>query len=208
MMSFSQRSGFTLIETMMFSAILAVLSGTILGVYISVQNARIRQLAISEVEQGGSIVMSRIATAIRGSEAILLPPADSQGEILALQQRENAKQPTIILATSTGDLLLVQRANAQSMISSRVTIDNFSVHTQASVAATISFDLVTVIPSFPPQTYRRHFQTTALRTPDDVLEAGGCGSCPAPVCAGGILTWQECVDDVCTTSDLTLPCSS
>lgn len=208
MISLSRRAGFTLIETMMFSAILAVLSGTILGVYISVQNARIRQLAISEVEQGGPMILSRIASTVRGSEAILLPAADSQGEILALQQRENAKQPTIILATSTGDLLLVQRSTAISMISARVTMDEFSVRAQGAEAVTISFDLSTVIPSHPPQTYRRHFRTTVHRVPDDVLEAGGCGSCPAPVCAGGILTWHECVDDACVASGLSLACAS
>ena len=200
------RHGFTLVETMIFMAITALLSGTLLSTYIATQDARIRQQALSSVEQDGILLLSRMASAIRASEAILLPAVGSTDDLLALQQRSNAEHPTIFLRTATGDLLLMQKEAATSLLSHRLTTENFSVRNLDGSTVVLSFDLKTMIGTRPPVPYMRHFQTTVTRFPDETAEAGGCGPCTAPTCASGVLQWYECVQDACALSPLTLAC--
>lgn len=200
------RAGFTLIEMMIFTGILALLSGTLVSTYIATQDARIRQQYIGIVEQEGVLLLSRLTSAVRASEMILSPASNQTGTILALQMRNNAEQPTIVIATSTGDLLLVQRDVAQSLLDRRLSISHFSLQAATNETVTISFDLSTVIRTHPPVPYSRHFQATTTRYPDAHAEAGGCGTCPAPVCSSGILTWHVCDEDVCAASGLSLAC--
>lgn len=202
----TNRPGFTLVETMLFFGIFAIMSGTIIAVLVATQEARIRQQYVSEVEQRGALLLSTITRSVRRSEGVIAPLATKSGAILTLQMAGNAEYPTIFTRTSTGRILLVQKTDVYPLIDDRASATTFNVRNVGGNNLIVSFDLRTVIPTVPAQTYVRHFESTITLFPDDRLEGGGCGTCAAPTCVNNVYQWYHCLSDVCTLSTNTIAC--
>lgn len=203
------RKGFTLVEFILFLGILAILGGTIIGLLISTQDARIRQRGIAEVEQTGASLLHTLTRRVRRAESILNPAQQQSGSILALQMAATSEFPTIFLPTASGQLLLIQSTTADQLLSDELMVENllfWNTSTANGKSAKISFDLKTILKLPQPEEYSKHFSAAITLYPDDQNEAGGCGSCPAPSCIQGVYSWSYCLNSVCTAAPLQLSC--
>ncbi len=199
------RSGFTMIETMLFLGILCIMSGVIIGVLMSSHEARIRQQGIANLEQRGTQVLQSLTRRIRRAEAILYPAAGYTGSLISLQMAMNAEHPTIF-TRSGANLLMVEKQEMSQVFSGPVAIGNLVFRNIGGGSVTVSFDLTATIALPKPQYYVRHFEGNVTLFPDDQSESGGCGTCPAATCSGNAYRWYYCSNDVCTQSDTTVSC--
>jgi len=202
----TSRIGFSLLELILFLGILSIIAGTLTAVSISTQEVRIRQQYIAEVEQRGTQLLETMAKTIRRSETVLLPLSEQTGALLALQMAANAEEPTLITSTASGNLILVQKTSMFPLLSENVHVQNLSFQNFGNTNVVLSFDLETTIPLPQAVLYTRHFETTATLFPDDQSEAGGCGSCPLPLCVDHQEQWYYCSNEVCTLAGSTFAC--
>ena len=200
------RSGFSLVETILFVGILAIISGAIVGVFISTQEARIRQQYVSSLEQRGTGVVASMTKNIRQAESIIVTATGQTGTTLVLQMKSVALFPTIFSRTASGNLLFVQKTSSFPLLGSGVTLKNLTFKNVSGVNVAYSFDLIVIIPLVQPTTYSRHFDGTATLFPVNQLQAGGCGSCALPQCMSHQYQWNYCLSGVCTQSPTTFPC--
>jgi type II secretory pathway pseudopilin PulG len=200
------RTGFSLLETALFIGILSIISTTLVAVYISTQEARIRQKFVAEVEQTGTRVLETMTKNIRRAEKILAPVANMTGGILSLQMASNSEYPTIFASDELKNLVNVQKTSTAGLLTANVTMFNLLFQNVADANVAYSFDLRTTIPTIVPQLYSRRFSATVTLYPDDQSEAGGCGSCTAPVCTNNQYIWYHCNNGVCEQSDIMISC--
>ncbi|MBN2016049.1 prepilin-type N-terminal cleavage/methylation domain-containing protein [Candidatus Dojkabacteria bacterium] len=88
------QEAFSLIELLLYIAIVSVVLGVISTFLITLLQARVKNQTISEVEQQGVQVMQVITQTIRNSEDINSPSAGSSAAALSLDVVEAAKDPT------------------------------------------------------------------------------------------------------------------
>lgn len=199
------QNGSTLIEVMLFLSIVAIMSTAMVGTFISIQDARLRQQYMSEVEQRGAQLLGTMTKAIRGSEVILSPDAGTSSATLALQMSQNAVNPTIFLRTSSGNIMLIQKTSTAALLGQRVTVTGLQFINVANASVAVSFDMSVVLPTIPPRTYNEHFEGVATLTPKKASN-GGCAACSVPVCSGGQEQWQYCDNGTCTASTVRVGC--
>lgn len=208
-MKHSLRSGFTLMEFLIFLAILGILGSTIIGVLISTQDARIRQRSVAELEQQGASILHTMTRRIRRAERIIDPPAQQSGSMLLLQMASPSEYPTIFTLNGSGQLFMAQATAIDALLPPTLHVENlhfFNASTTYGRSLLLSFELVTTIPLLQPKEYRKRFETAVTLYPDDQSEAGGCGSCGTPTCINGVYSWNYCLNDVCTAAPVTLTC--
>lgn len=200
------RRGFSLLETVLFLGILSIMSGTIVAVYIATQEARVRQRSVAELEQTGTELLSMMTKNIRRAEKVLAPTTNVTGSILTLQMASNGEYPMIFARNASGNLVNVQKTLISELLTSRVTLSNISFRNVADANVAYSFDLTIVIPTIVPMPYTRTFGSTVTLFPDDQSEAGGCGTCTAPVCTNHQYIWYHCDNGGCAISDKVIAC--
>lgn len=200
------RSGFTLVETLLFFGILSIMSGTIVAVYIATQEARIRQRAVAELEQTGTSLLEGMTKNIRRAEKILAPATNTTGSILTLQMAGNSEYPTIFASNAKGNFVNVQKTSTSGLLTSRVSIRNVSFRNVADANVAYSFDLTIIIPTVVPMPYTRTFGATVTLFPDDQSEAGGCSTCTSPVCTDHEYIWYHCDNGTCVQSETVIAC--
>ncbi len=201
----SLRTGFTMVETLLFFGIVGLMSTTLVAVSISTQEARVRQRFIAEVEQGGAQALDTIVKSIRKAENILTPGPALTGAILALGMTQNAEYQTIF-SLSGGNLLLIQKETKSTLFTSRVSVQNLTAKNINGTAVSVGFDVSTIIPTVPPKSYLRHFESTVSLFPDDAQSSGGCNTCPLPECTNHLYHWYSCLSGICTISSEALAC--
>lgn len=205
MTNFKLRAGTTLLEVMLFLGILGIMSSTIVGVLITTQQARVRQSAVSSVDQAGAELLGAMTRTIRRAEKIISPASGATGSILTLQMALNAEYPTILARQGSG-MTIVQKTSTSSLLDSKVSVSNLSFRNVSGTNVYFSFTISTIIRIIPPATYSRTFNGTVTLFPDDQSEAGGCGTCSAPTCTSHRYIWNECENGTCSPSDATIPC--
>lgn len=201
-----RKRGFALVELILFLGILAIILGAAMMVFLFVQESRIRQGSVAEVEQRGIQLLETFTKNIRRAEVVLTPAPNQRGSILALQMGLNAEFPTIFAQTATGNLLLIQKNDVSPLLNPHVKMSNLNFRNIGGGNVIVSFDLTTTIPDTQQKTYTSHFASTATLFPDDQGEAGGCGHCPVPSCVNHQERWYQCETDTCTLSTSTLAC--
>lgn len=201
-----KRPGTSLLEVILFLGILGIISGTIVGVLMSTQDARIRQRSVAELEQQGTHVLTNLTKIMRRAERIIVPATNGTGGTLVLQMAQNSEFPTIVTRTGSGKFLLVQKSSTSALIGPNLTVHDLVFRNVNDGNVWMSFRLVTIIPTLSQQVYSRAFNGTATLFHDDQSDAGGCSECPEPVCISGNYTWYICESGVCSQSDTTLPC--
>jgi type II secretory pathway pseudopilin PulG len=199
------RTGTTLLEVMLFLGILSIIATTITAVFIATQDARVLQRSISSLEDAGTQLISTISKTTRRAEVVVSPSTSMTGSVLVLQMASNDEFPTMLARIGSG-LVLVQKSETSALLSPNITISSVSFKNIAGGNVWFTFKLSTIVRTVKTRVYSRTFYGTATLFPDDQSDAGGCGSCPAPSCISHAYTWYVCAADVCTQSDVTLPC--
>lgn len=199
-MRFSARPGVTLVEVLLFMALMTIASGALLGFLMMTTDARVRGQASADTAELASQLTQMVMAEIRSSERVLLPVLGEEGSVLVLQGGSAAQSP-VILAVESGTLLLVRGSESHALTPPGMTVAGWTV-TNASTeedvpAVAVSFTLEHGVPLPRPETVRLPVDLAASPLPD-MLEGGNLCNCAAPACTDGHLTWESCTDAQCT----------
>lgn len=116
--------GFTLIETLLYVAIVPFILASAIGLFYFVTQSQIKNQVINEVNQQGEIIIDNINKSIQSSSAINSPTAGNIGPNLSLQNITPALNPTIY-SVSSNSLYMTQGLNApQQMHNNKIQINN------------------------------------------------------------------------------------
>lgn len=195
------RPGVSLIEMIIFIAVVALMAGAMLPLLFAATESRQRQDAIALVEQEGAQVMESIMQEVRDAERILDPPAGGTGYILALQTGSDATNPTII-ARNEGSIVLVRGQNLSTLSSDLVGVTFFGVDNTSVIedrqSVAVSLKLQRTIRLHQPLTYDSDLQAVINLNPDDTPTSDTCG-CLLPYCDidSGLYVWQTCEAGLC-----------
>ncbi len=207
-LKFRQRPATTLVELMLFTAFFAVSSGAMIAFFFSTSEQRVRQQAISKVEQSGVQLMQTLSNRIRSAERIIAPTNGASGSILVLQLSDESLNPTVLgLSGATlfvGEANILKQLTADEMSMTNFTVRNTSVtNTRASVLVGFTLRYTTEITT--EITYSRTFEAAISLFPDDI-ESDQCG-CDIPSCQSGQYEWQYCEEESCMDAEGSIPCT-
>lgn len=204
-----RRSGATLVELLLFMAILAAVGIAMFPLLFSATEDRLLQQTVSAVEQNGVQIMQTIGYHVHHAERVVMPGIQSSGSLLILQTASGATNPTVV-GLSTGSLILVQRTSRQTLSSSQVAIESFTVEntststTRGSIR--VRFRLSRTIRLQAPRKYAQSFEGVFTTFPLDEPRGGACG-CAQPGCAGPTsVVWQVCESGTCQTVQSEMQC--
>lgn len=204
-----QHAGLSLVELLIFLAILGIIVGSILPLLFSAAEDRLLQQTISVVEQNGAQVLQNVTIRINNSERIISPAAGHTGSVLVLQTSSGATNPTIV-GLSSGSLIIVEHTLQQTITSTQVAVNSFSVkNTSTSTShqsVHFTFQISRTTRLQQPHYYSQNFETTAALFPADQPVGAACG-CPAPYCSGAnVYNWQICEAGTCYAATTPLTC--
>ena len=184
MKKISSHAGSTLLELLLYTAVLGVVTGIAMPLLFSAAEDRLLQQTISAVEQNGAQILQNSAQRIHNSERILSPAMGHTGSLLALQTGSGGTNPTTI-GVLTGSVLIIERTLQQTISSTDVAVTNFVVR-NTSTSAThqsveLSFNVIRTTRLVQPHYYQKYFDLTVGLLPTD-LPKGTNASCAAPFC--------------------------
>lgn len=205
----SSHPGTTLIELLLFLAILSIIVGTALPMLFSATENRLLQQTISIVEQNGTQVIQNTGLKIRQAERVLSPAIGQTGSVLALQTASGALNPTII-GLSSGSIVLVEHTTRELVSSPQVAVQDFEVRntstSETRQSVTVSFRVSRTIRLQQPHSYAQRFEFVVNLLPDDVATGDECGCIP-PYCQGNnVYAWQVCQSSTCLSASTQLQC--
>ncbi len=203
------RHGSTLIELLLFMAILAAVGVSMLPLLFSATEDRLLQQTVATVEQNGVQLLQTIGYHVRHAEKIVAPLARENGSVLTLQTESGGTNPTII-GISSGALILIRGASRQVISSSQVAVESFTVQntstTEGRGSVLVRFRLSRTIRLQAPRRYGQSFEGVFTTFPDDALQGDDC-QCAQPGCASASLyVWQLCESGTCETAQTQLQC--
>ena len=149
----SKNKGFTLIEFLIYTIILAVLINIIGSVALNIFQSGARTNTIQEVSHNGRFSLQKIGQAVNSAEAIVLP--EINGTSLTLEFQEEDKNPTIIDVFE--NTLRIKEGNKEyvELTSSKVNVENMAFKRISSngldsvkIEMNISFDNQKQLPEY------------------------------------------------------------
>ncbi len=198
----SLRPGFSLLELMLFLAIFSIMCTTIVAVFISSQDARIRQQSIAALEQRSGQILQLLSRRIRRAEKVLSPAAGHSATLLQLQMASDTEFPTIFSLHGANMYFVEQNQTPSLLLSDQIAISNLAFKNIGDTSVTISFDLSIVVPLPASTTYKRHFEDAVTLFPVDSPQSGGCvGGCAVGNCNSNRYTWKYCDTSACKDSN-------
>lgn len=203
------RRGATLVELILFMAIVAAVGISMLPLLFSATEDRLLQQTVSAVEQNGVQILQTIGYHVRHAERIVAPDRQEAGTLLTLQTSSGMTNPTII-GLSSGALVLIQRAIRQDISSSQVAVESFWVQnistSNSRGSLLIRFTLSRTIRLQAPRRYSQTFEGAFAPYPADDPKGDDC-HCAVPGCGGASLyVWQVCTSGTCETAQTQLQC--
>lgn len=196
----SSRPGTTLVELMLFLALIAMASGAVIGFLFLTADARLRQQVSADLEQVSAQLQQQLLYEIRGDERVLLPARGQTGSVLALQAASPDGSP-VILAVISGALVLVRGADSYPLTPAAVSVEHLSVTNVSASDALPGVDLSLTLKErvlLPDGgTATMPFSLSASLLPQDDPQGDTCG-CTLPVCNGGTLQWATCLAGTCS----------
>jgi prepilin-type N-terminal cleavage/methylation domain-containing protein len=97
--------GFTLIETLVYVAIFAIMIGAITIFASNIQASRLRMQILLEVNDQGNSIVRTITQTIRNADSITSPTIGNNSSNLSLASLDISKNPTAI--SESGDILYI-----------------------------------------------------------------------------------------------------
>lgn len=180
----ARKPGTTLVELLIFIALLGIVIGAILPLLFMAAEDRLLQQTISVVEQNGAQVLQNASQRIRNAERILSPAMGQTGSLLVMQTASGATNPTIIGFLS-GAVLIIEGTLQQTISSSQVAVTDFLVRNTSTSAtrqsAEISFSIIRTTRLSQPHYYLRSFTMAVSLLPAD-LPNNSNAVCAAPFC--------------------------
>jgi len=168
----SRQFGFSLIELLLYIALVAIVLGSVAAFYNLLLVGRVKHATITEVEQQGDFVLQEVLTAVRNAEAITSPSVGSSATTLVLDMYDTAEDPTTIdvnsgvLRVCSGSGCTATGLHSSTLTASSISFTNVS-RSGTPGAVTVRFTLDSASASDRYEyTYPKNFYGTAsLRQP-------------------------------------------
>lgn len=207
------RPGVSLVEMLLFVALLAFSGIVIIDLLLIASDSQAQHRALSDVEQTGVQVAQLLGYQIRHAERIIKPAMQQSGSVLVLQMSDPNANPTVIGVTS-GTLLMIEKTGESPVSDPLLRVSDFRVWnlspntSRSSVRVTFRITRDVAIPTMP--TYSRVFDIAFSLFPDDEHSGAECGvtTCPQPWCSPGhpFWNWSVCNNGACGSSSGSLVC--
>lgn len=121
-----RQAGFTLMELMLYIAVLGSLLAAVAGFFGVAASARIKNQAVYEVDSQGSFAIETIGQAIRGSSLVTSPTITANANSLTLATATPATNPTVF-SLNNGTLQVKEgSAAAVSLTNDKVAVSNLT----------------------------------------------------------------------------------
>jgi len=135
------QSGLTLIEFILYVALLSALLLALSGFYSLVLRNRVKAQTIAEVEQSGVQIVQIISQSIRNADAINSPSTGNNATSLSLAVVNAGQNPTIFDLASGVVRIKEGAANTVALSNGRVTVSNLIFYnaSRASTPGIVSF---------------------------------------------------------------------
>ena len=203
------KPGATLVELILFMAIVAAVGIAMLPMLFSATEDRLLQQTVSAVEQNGAQILQTIGYHVHHAERIIAPDRQQTGTLLTLQTSSGTTNPTII-GLNSGALVLIERAIRQDISSSQVAVESFTVQNTSTSDARgsllVRFTLSRTIRLQAPRRYYQTFEGAFSLYPADDTKGDKC-HCAEPGCAtASLYVWQVCSTGACETAQTQLQC--
>jgi Tfp pilus assembly protein PilW len=119
-------TGYTLIELLLYSAVISSLLLALTAFFALTSDSRIKNQTINQVDQQGSYVMDNITQTIRNASSITSPAAAASASSLTLVVPTASLSPTVF-GLSSGTLQVTEgTSSAVSLTNSNVTLSNLT----------------------------------------------------------------------------------
>ena len=127
-MDMNQRSGFTLVEVLIYATVFSVSAVFLVNILATITNIQLKQTSMNEVNQQLSFVSETIKRYVRES-SVITNTAGVASSSLALRMASSTLDPTIIYvdASSTAMHLSQGTSTSITLTNDKVTVGNFSI---------------------------------------------------------------------------------
>ncbi len=191
------RPGTTLVELLIFIAILGAVGLVVVPLLFTTMENRLLQQTVAIVEQNGNQMLQTLTLRLGSAERVIVPTFNSGASVVAVYTGSGLLDPTIS-GVSSGTLIMVRRQTKQDLSSTQVSVDKFRVRntskTGTGQSLLVSFAVARSIRLQLPRIYSQRFETLIHIHPDDELTANPCGCWITPHCLGdNKYTWQICM---------------
>lgn len=146
---FVKQKGFTLLETLIYIAILSVVIFSIVGYSLSLSGARNKNYSVQNVQANSRTALSIIGQKIRASSSVITPTYGTSSNQLVLDMP--GASPNIIFSVSNGRLVMSEVGNPDVFITdNRIIVSNFvftnmaasgekdNINIQATISANVA----------------------------------------------------------------------
>lgn len=158
-------TGFSLIETIVYAALISIIIGMILFAVFQIIESQDRARSKIETEEEANFLMGKIKWALIGAQTINQPAVNSTSSILSLN-KYNYQQNPLIFALATSAIQFSQSSGSLTIINSgsvRITRLDF-YHQAASGTAPAALKTTLSVEFNPRGAYRIYESSTTLET--------------------------------------------
>lgn len=117
------KKGFTLVELLIYIAILGVVLVVITGFFWNIALGYIKESAYQELQYNGRFALTKITQEIRRAKSIIDPLQGSTSNRLVLEMLDNSQE---VFELDQGNLVVVKNNNKASITTKQVVIDNLN----------------------------------------------------------------------------------
>lgn len=118
--------GFTLVETIVYIAIFAIVAGALVTFILNINSSRLHSQTMLEVKGHGADLMRTLTTAIKNATAINSPGTGSNSGVLSINTPDVTKNPTVFSANGEA-LFITEGVNtALALTNNKVKITNLT----------------------------------------------------------------------------------
>jgi type II secretory pathway pseudopilin PulG len=151
-----KRSGFTIIELLIFAALFSIIGVAFLSVLVSTIQVQTRQTAAAEVNQQTQFLLETIQRAVESSSGVEMS-SNSASTTLKLRMSSSSTDPTYIyLSGTTAYLKQTDSGAVQQLTSDKVKVSNLTFtkranppgHDSVNVAFTVEFNTSNIKQAF------------------------------------------------------------
>ena len=117
--------GFTLIETIIYTALLSIIISSVLLIVYQMLEGRYRLGALIEVSEEGRFLMGKINWALDGLDAVIEPPLNATSSALSINKLNFSPNPIMIYASGTEAFISYGGGESMALNSESVLIRDF-----------------------------------------------------------------------------------
>lgn len=116
------KNGFTLIETLLYIALLGIMLGGVIGIYYGFAGSQAQNSVQTLVQGESNFVMQKIAWAMSGAVTINQPAAGATSTTLSVNRYDSSANPLVFDLVSNNVRLSRSGGTAQPLINPRTTV--------------------------------------------------------------------------------------